>query len=249
MSGSGGRRVSRRLRGIEILYDDPDVIVVEKAAGVLSCATRRGGEYTVEDALSDYVRKGQARSRRRVYLVHRLDRETSGVMMVAKSEEVQDFFRSNWNALTEKTYLARVRGHLAESEGEFESYLAEDPRTLSVRSVKDPKSGKLAKTLYRVLSEAGGTSLVEVRLKSGRKNQIRVHFAESGHPVVGDTRYGRDDRGPLLLHAWRLAFVHPRTRTRMAFETAAPRFAADAVGRGAADGAERKGDAEDGGRR
>ena len=214
----------RRLRGIRILHEDPDVIVIEKAAGILSCATRRDGEaYSVESALTDYVRKGQARSRKCVYLVHRLDRETSGVMMVAKTPEAQEYFRSNWNALTEKTYLACVHGRLKDREGTFESYLAENPKTFMVHSVKDPAHGKLARTLYRVLSEVGGTSLVEVQLKSGRKNQIRVHFAEAGHPVVGDARYGHD-RGPLLLHAWRLAFVHPHSGQRLRFETALPRF-------------------------
>lgn len=224
-----GKGNGQRLRGIEILHDDPDVIVVEKSAGILSCATRRGGEHTVEDALTDYVRKGQTKSRKCVYLVHRLDRETSGIMMVAKSAEVQEYFRSNWNELTGKTYLARVHGHLDAREGSFESYLAEDQKTLKVRSVKNPKFGKYAKTLYKVLSEHGGTSLVEVQLKSGRKNQIRVHFAESGHPVVGDSRYGSDDRGPLLLHAWRLAFIHPHTHKKMVFETGVPRFAAGAI--------------------
>ena len=214
-----------RMRGISILHEDPDVIVVEKAAGILSCATRRGGEeYSVERALTDYVRKGQAKSRKCVYLVHRLDRETSGVMMVAKSPEVQEYFRANWNDITEKTYLACVHGHFEQREGMFESYLAEDPRTLSVHSVKNPADGKLARTLYKVLRESGDVSLVEVQLKSGRKNQIRVHFAESGHPVVGDARYGKGD-GPLQLHAWRLAFQHPHSRKRLVFETARPAFA------------------------
>lgn len=209
----------RRLRGIRILHEDPDVIVIEKSAGILSCATRRGGdEYSVEGALGDYVRKGQARSRKQVYLVHRLDRETSGVMMVAKTPEVQEYFRSNWNSLTEKTYLARVHGILEAKEGAFESYLAEDPKTLLVRSVKDPERGKLARTEYRVLSEKSGTSLVEVHLKSGRKNQIRVHFSESGHPIVGDSRYGRDS-GPLMLHAWKLSFKHPHSGRKMQFES------------------------------
>ena len=222
------RERGRRLRGISILHEDPDVIVIEKASGILSCATRRGGEeYCVESALTDYVRKGQSRSRKCVYLVHRLDRETSGVMMVAKTPEAQEYFRANWNDLTEKTYLARVYGHFEDKEGEFESYLAENPKTLMVHSVKDPAHGKLARTLYRVLSEKGGTSLVEVQLKSGRKNQIRVHFAEAGHPVVGDARYGHD-RGPLLLHAWRLAFVHPHSGKRLAFETERPAFAVSA---------------------
>ena len=214
----------RHIKGINILHEDPDVIVVEKAAGVLSCATRRGGEHTVEDALNDYVRKGQLRSRKQVYLVHRLDRETSGVMMVAKTPEVQEYFRSNWNDLTEKTYLARVHGTLEEKEGLFESYLAEDQKTLLVRSVKNPKYGKLARTLYKVVSAEKDTSLVEIRLKSGRKNQIRVHFSENGHPIVGDSRYGRD-RGGLMLHSWKLEFVHPYTGKKMYFETERPVFA------------------------
>ena len=226
----------RHIKGINILHEDPDVIVVEKAAGVLSCATRRGGEHTVEDALNDYVRKGQLRSRKQVYLVHRLDRETSGVMMVAKTPEVQEYFRSNWNDLTEKTYLARVHGTLEEKEGLFESYLAEDQKTLLVRSVKNPKYGKLARALYRVVSEENDTSLVEVSLKSGRKNQIRVHFSENGHPIVGDSRYGRD-RGGLMLHSWKLAFVHPHTGKKMSFETERPAFA----GRGRDSNEKRKG--------
>ena len=224
MHSAGSR--TRRIRGIAILHEDPDVIVVEKSSGILSCATRRGGdEHSVESALTDYVRKGQAKSRKRVYLVHRLDRETSGVMMVVKSPEAQEYFRSNWNELTEKTYLARVRGHLERKNGEFESYLAENPRTLMVHSVKDPADGKLARTLYRVLSEDRDTSLVEVKLKSGRKNQIRVHFAENGHPVVGDVRYGKEKRnGQLFLHSWKLAFVHPHTGKRLEFEAPPPPF-------------------------
>ena len=238
---SGAGRKFRQIRGVRILHEDPDVIVVEKSAGILSCATRRGGEHTVEDALNDYVRKGQARSRKQVYLVHRLDRETSGVMMVAKTPEVQEYFRSNWNELTEKTYLARVRGILDEKEGLFESHLAEDPKTLLVRSVKNPKYGKLARTLYKVLSEGKGTTLVEVRLKSGRKNQIRVHFSENGHPIVGDSRYGHD-RGELMLHSWKLAFLHPHTGKKMFFETERPPFAMESS---AADGEKPKGESKD----
>ena len=219
----------RQIRGLKILHEDTDVIVIEKAAGVLTCATRRGCEHTVEDALNDYVRKGQLRSRKQVYLVHRLDRGTSGVMMVAKTPEVQEYFRSGWNELTEKTYLARVHGTLDAKEGVFESYLAEDPKTLRGRSVRNPQYGKYDSTEYAVLSENGGTTLVEVRLKSGRKNQIRVHFSENGHPIVGDSRYGRD-RAALMLHSWKLAFMHPRTGEKMFFETQKPPFATKAAG-------------------
>ena len=225
VQGKADRR-TRRLRGIRIMHEDEDVIVIEKAAGLLAQETRRGGGYAGDAALSDYVRKGQAKSRKRVYLVHRLDRETGGVMMVAKTPEAQDYFRSRWNEITEKTYLARVVGSLPTQEGFFESYLAEDADGYRVRSVKDAKRGRLARTEWRVLSEAKGTTLVRVMLKSGRKNQIRVHFSETGHPVVGDAKYG----GPvhpagLCLHAWRLAFIHPRTGKKLFFETDLPAFA------------------------
>ena len=215
----------RHIKGINILHEDPDVIVVEKAAGILSCATRRGGEHTVEDALNDYVRKGQLRSRKQVYLVHRLDRETSGVMMVAKTPEVQEYFRSNWNDLTEKTYLARVHGVPEEREGVFESYLAEDQKTLLMRSVKNPKYGKLARTVYKVLSEDKGTALVEVQLKSGRKNQIRVHSQWIGHPIAGDRKYGAQTNpiGRLALHSHTLTFIHPWTGKTLKFSSRLPR--------------------------
>ena len=166
------KKSRRTIRGIRIIYEDDDVIVVEKVAGVLSQATRCGAsarmhEHTVEDALGDWVRKGQAKSRKRVYLVHRLDRDTSGVMMVAKSEEVQDYFRSNWNELTEKTYLARVDGRMDAPSGVFESYLCEDPKTLNVYSVPDPERGKFARTEWEVVEEGRNTSLVRINLKCG----------------------------------------------------------------------------------
>ena len=227
-------RRKRRLRGIDILYEDDDVIVIEKAAGVLVQELRSGGGYTVEWALSDYVRKGQAKSRKRVYLVHRLDRDTSGVMMVAKTPEVQDYFRTRWNEITEKTYLARVVGQMPSENGVFESLLAEDDDGYRVRSVKDPRRGKPARTEWERVSVQGDTTLVRVRLKTGRKNQIRVHFAEAGHPVVGDVKYGKGNSGGkrnsgMCLHAWRLAFVHPRTGERMSFESALPSFASSSV--------------------
>ncbi len=219
----------RTIRGIRILHEDDDIIVVDKAAGVLSQATRCGAaarmrEHTVEDALGDWVRKGQSKSRKCVYLVHRLDRDTSGVMMVAKSEEVQDYFRSNWNQITEKTYLARVEGRMDAPSGAFESYLTEDPKTLNVYSVADPERGKLARTEWEVLEDGRNTSLVKVNLKSGRRNQIRVHFSEAGHPICGDVRYGNAGRG-LCLHAWRLSFIHPRTRETCTFEADPPSWA------------------------
>ena len=194
-----------------ILYEDRDVIVVDKPAGLLTTHTRAKEPNTAEAWLNDYVRKGQRRSRQHVWLVHRLDRETSGVIMFAKTREVAEWFRADWNSLTEKTYLARVEGMLAEESGVFESYLRDDERTMKVRSVSDSRLGKLARTEWRRISTEGGTTLVEVSLKTGRKNQIRVHFSEAGHPVVGDVKYGARPAARMCLRSVRLKFRHPHT--------------------------------------
>ena len=204
-----------------ILYEDRDVIVIDKPPGLLTTQTRAKEANTVEAWLNDYVRKGQQKSRNHVWLVHRLDRETSGVMMFAKSEAVAEWFRSQWSAVTEKTYRARVEGRLSEASGVFESWLQEDVDGYRVRSVPPPDARtrrrpgahapKLARTEWTRLSTDGDVSLVEVRLRSGRKNQIRVHFGEAGHPVVGDVKYGAKRAKRLFLHAERLRFRHPHT--------------------------------------
>ena len=212
-----------------ILHEDRDVIVIDKPAGMLTTHTRAKESNTAEEWLNDYVRKGQAKSRLHVWLVHRLDRETSGVMMFAKSEAVAEAFRANWNELTEKTYLARVEGELAEERGVFESWLKEDEDGYKVRSVpgfdaaRTPRlrsrAPKLARTEWKRLSVEDGTTLVEVTLKSGRKNQIRVHFSEAGHPVVGDVKYGGQKASRLYLHSAVLRFKHPHTGRPMEFKS------------------------------
>ena len=224
-----------------ILYEDRDVLVVDKPAGMLTTQTRAKETNTVESWLNGYVRKGQSKSRLHVWLVHRLDRETSGVMMFAKSEAVAEVFRSSWNELTEKTYVARVEGVLEAENGVFESWLREDDDGYKVRSVAKPpapqvgekqamggKVGrggtygkvKFARTEWRRLSVKDGTTLVEVNLKSGRKNQIRVHFSEAGHPVVGDVKYGGQKASRLYLHSLRLRFKHPHTGEWLDFSSA-----------------------------
>ena len=212
-----------------ILHEDRDVIVIDKPAGMLTTHTRAKETNTAEEWLNDHVRKGQRRSRAHVWLVHRLDRETSGVMMFARDEKTAEWFRANWSELTEKTYVARVEGELAEESGVFESWLREDADGYKVRSVPPPRQGggrtggangkaaKLARTEWRKLSVEDGTTLVEVRLKSGRKNQIRVHFSEAGHPLVGDVKYGGHKASRLYLHSARLRFRHPHTGQWMEF--------------------------------
>ena len=213
-----------------ILYEDRDVVVIEKPAGMLTTKTRAKETNTAEEWLNDYVRKGQVKSRKHVWLVHRLDRETSGVMMFAKSEEVAEAFRANWNELTEKTYLARVEGEMAEDRGVFESWLLEDADGYKVRSVPAPSSvsrlkskvlhsPKFARTVWKKLSIEDGTTLVEVTLKSGRKNQIRVHFSEAGHPVVGDVKYGGQKASRMYLHSMKLRFRHPRSGEWLEFKS------------------------------
>jgi len=221
-----------------ILFEDDDVIVIEKPAGLLATHTKlvgrlaRESQLTAENLLNDYVRKGQVKSKKRVWLVHRLDRETSGVMMFAKSEEVAEKFRADWSNLTEKTYRARVEGLLEEESGTIESYLLEDADGYRVRSVAAPdarraasgaKTPKLARTEWRRLSTTDGTTLVEVKLKTGRKNQIRVHFSEAGHPVIGDEKYGGERASRLYLHALSLRFRHPRTGEWLEFTAPPPK--------------------------
>ena len=211
----------------KILHEDKDIIVIDKPAGLLTTHTKlygrsaREAQATAENYLNGYIRKGQAKSRKRVWLVHRLDRETSGVMIFVKSEEVAEYFRADWNNLTEKTDLAHVEGRLESNEGVFDSYLKEDADGYRVRSVAEgTKGAKRAVTEWRVLSFSKGVSLVEVKLKSGRKNQIRVHFSEAGHPVVGDVKYGGKKASRLFLHSYSIAFQHPFTSKRMEFTAA-----------------------------
>ena len=199
-----------------ILFEDDRVIIIDKPAGMLTTHTRLQGryaretQYTAENILTDYLRKGQWKSSRRAWLVHRLDRETSGVLMFAKSQALAETLRENWNKIARKTYLARVGGVLSENEGVFESYLRDNPVTMKVKSVADPRFGKFAKTVWRKLSVEDGTTLVEVDLKSGRKNQIRVHFSEAGHPIIGDVKYGGEKTSRLYLHALDLRVKMPQ---------------------------------------
>ena len=204
-----------------ILYEDRDVIVIDKAAGLLTTHTHltsraaRDSQLTAENLVSDYLRKGQIRSSRRAWLVHRLDRETSGVLMFAKSPEVAEELRNAWHERTKKEYLAWVKGSLKASEGRYESYLREDPKTYKVFETADPQKGKYACTTWRRVRETSQATLVEIALETGRKNQIRVQFASRGNPVVGDVKYGGPKAKRLYLHAARLTVHLPNGQTQV----------------------------------
>jgi tRNA pseudouridine32 synthase/23S rRNA pseudouridine746 synthase/23S rRNA pseudouridine1911/1915/1917 synthase len=224
-----GRGLRRLPYGLVILYEDKDLMVVDKPAGLLTVATLHEKSRTAHSILTDYFRTGCGKSRKRLFIVHRLDRDTSGVLLFAKSEEAMYRLKANWPQ-TEKKYLAVVHG-LCEENGTVTSYLAEN-EDYFVSSTPDDTRGRLARTLYRRLKVKRNLSLLEVTLLTGRKNQIRVHMAEMGHPIVGDTKYGQPaDRQPrMALHARSISFPHPFSGKRMTFEALVPEFFTALVG-------------------
>lgn len=208
---SRSERLDPRIR---IVFEDDDLIVIDKAAGLLTVASEDVKYETAEAFLNKY---------KPVHVVHRLDRDTSGVLVFAKNayikERLQELFAVHD---IERVYIAIVHGKLNPPAGTFRSMLAED-RELKVRSGAE---GKEAITHYRTIASGKRYAMLEVTLETGRRNQIRVHLAEAGHPIVGDTMYGRgreDDFGRLALHAKRLGFVHPRTGKKVVFESDLPR--------------------------
>jgi len=211
-------------RGLEIVYEDRDILVVDKPAGLLTVGTEANKFKTAHYVLTDYVRKGSIRSRNRIFIVHRLDQWTSGVMIFAKSEEVKHLLQAQWKG-TEKKYIAVVYGHLAQKEGRVTSYLSEN-KAYVVFSTTDVTKGKLAHTGYKVLKETKQFSLLEINLLTGRKNQIRVHMADIGHPIVGDRKYGKTNDGyrRLALHSKSISFKHPTSGEQMTFETEVPNY-------------------------
>ncbi|MCB1064136.1 MAG: RluA family pseudouridine synthase [Verrucomicrobiae bacterium] len=218
---SGSRRKHQPL-GLEILHEDRDIIVVNKAAGLLTIGTGRDAGRTAHAALTDYVKKGNPKSFEQIYIVHRLDRDTSGVLVFARSEEAKMTLQENWRD-AEKTYLAFVEGHPDPPEDTISSFLVENS-AMRVYSTNDPKIGRLSHTHYKVLKTVGTRALLEIRLITGRKNQIRVHLADKGWPIVGDAKYGRKirDNKRLALHSHTLSFAHPYNGKRLSFTATIP---------------------------
>jgi tRNA pseudouridine32 synthase/23S rRNA pseudouridine746 synthase/23S rRNA pseudouridine1911/1915/1917 synthase len=209
-------------KGLAILYEDRDILVVDKPPGLLTMGTDTDRTRTAYFILTDYVRKGQDKSRRRIFIVHRLDRETSGVLLFAKSEAAKFRLQDQWQE-TRKKYFAVAHGTFDKTSAMIETYLAEN-RAHVVYSTRDARRGRLSKTSYRVLEQAKHFALLEIDLLTGRKHQIRVHLADIGHPVVGDKKYGREERGDtrLALHAKSIAFTHPFDGQPLTIETPLP---------------------------
>jgi 23S rRNA pseudouridine1911/1915/1917 synthase len=208
-------------RGLGLVHEDAAMVVVDKQPGLLSMATERERERTAYRLLWDYL--AAQRPRARPFIVHRLDRETSGLLVFAKSEATKRNLQAQFEARTvERVYVALVRGKVRREAGTLESRLIED-KSLRVHPTSGPE-GKTAITSYRVIGHGQDTTLLELSLGTGRRRQIRVQLAAIGHPIVGDREHGGPS-GPfrrLCLHAKRLGFVHPTTGKPMRFDSAAP---------------------------
>ncbi len=217
-----GSRTRRLSHGIKVLYEDKEILVVDKPAGLLTIATKHEKMRTAHSILTEYIRTGCGRCRKRLFVVHRLDRDTSGVLIFAKNEEAMYRLKAGWKE-TEKKYLAIVHGSPEKKSGTITSYLAEN-EDYTVRSTTDSTKGRLAQTVYKVVWERKGLSLLEVVPLTGRKNQIRVHLAGIGNPIAGDTKYGKsDDRLPrMALHARSISFNHPFSGKKLSFESEVP---------------------------
>lgn len=220
---SGSRsRMEKRYREFTIIFEDDDLMVIDKATGLLSMATKTEKRNTAYSMLSDYVKQQDPANK--IFIVHRLDRETSGIMVFAKNEKIKRNLQSNWDeAVLEKAYVAVVEGIVENTEGTVESYLYED-NVFKVHSTQNPKKGLKAVTHFTVLKTKRNFSLLKVEIETGRKNQIRVHMQDIGHSIVGDRKYGATENPirRLGLHAQKLVFIHPVTGETLKFETKTP---------------------------
>ena len=218
---------------VKLIYEDDDVIVINKGYGILSVRTNpMKREECAYDIVRDYIK--DVNPRNRLYVVHRLDRDTSGLMMFAKTEESQQVLRHNWNnMILERLYVAVLEGYLEEDKGYVKSRLAENSQFV-VYSTDVPGEGRLAVTHYEVMERGHGYTLAQFSLDTGRKNQIRVHASDLGHPIAGDRKYGASTSPihRLALHAMTLRFAHPVTRKDMNFQTPIPAAFIGAVRKG-----------------
>lgn len=209
-------------KGLKIVFEDSYIIVIEKPPGLLSIAAAREKERTAYRVLSDQAKKLDPK--RRIFVVHRLDREASGLMMFAKSREIQELLQEKWQQnVLDRTYVAVVEGPLQEEQGIITSWLKENKARVMYSSTR-PDDGQKAVTRYRVLKKNNAYSLLEIELETGRKNQIRIHMKDLGHSIIGDKKYGSKQNpiNRMGLHARVLAFRHPVTGKEMRFETPVP---------------------------
>ncbi len=211
---------NKKVLPFEVLFEDDNIIVVNKPAGLLTIATAKEKEKTLYHIVSEYLKSKDRNAR--VFIVHRLDKETSGIVVLAKNEKIKNQLQENWNNYVSlREYVAVVHGHLKKSEGRIVQNLKETKTNLVYVTKHD--DGKEAITNYKVIKDSGKYSLVSINIETGRKNQIRVAFASLGNPIVGDNKYGIKDReNRLCLHANRLKMYYPVIKKDILFETSNP---------------------------
>lgn len=210
-----------RSRYVKIVYEDQYIVVVDKAVGILSMAAGHSS-LNVKAVLDDYFHK--SRQRCQAHVVHRLDRDTSGLMIYAKDMQTEQALERQWHeAVYDRRYVALLSGRMEQKEGTIANWLKDNSAYITYSSPTD-NGGKYAVTHFYTLETQANYSLVQFSLETGRKNQIRVHAADMGHPVCGDVKYGNGDNpiGRLCLHAYVLCFYHPVTHEKMEFSTPIP---------------------------
>ena len=209
-------------KDIKIIYEDQWLIVADKRSGLPSISTGQTGEATAYSILTDYAHQTW---QGRIFIVHRLDRDTSGLLVFAKDEQTKMAMQEHWNeCIVARKYAAVAENSFKDMEGSIVSWLKENPRSLKMNSSTRDNGGKKAITRYKVIRQENGLALTEIELETGRKNQIRVQFAAAGHPIAGDRKYGARSNpfGRLALHAFLLAFRHPRTGETLSFTSPVP---------------------------
>lgn len=214
-------KVKRYNKDINIIYEDDDILVINKPAGLLTIGTKKEKEYTLFHFASNYVKEKNKNNK--IYIIHRLDKETSGIVIFAKNQKTKNIFQNSWDKnILFRGYYAVVEGKLAKKEGTIKSYLTENGEFMVYST--NSKDGKLAITDYKVMKENNKYTLVDINIKTGRKNQIRVHMKENGNVIVGDKKYGSNNNtiNRMALHAYKLELIDPRTNKKITFKAPMP---------------------------
>ena len=191
------------MKKLDIIYEDKELLVVNKPSKLLTVGTEKNKEHTLYHEVREYIRK----KNQKVFIVHRLDKDTSGIVLFAKTERMKNELQKNWDCFT-REYIALVEGHLKKPKDTVTCYLRET-KSLQVFVTPDKNLGKKAITSYEVISTNKSSSMLKINIKTGRKNQIRVQLANINHPIVGDKKYSKKCSTPMCLQAYKLQFIHP----------------------------------------
>lgn len=216
-------KVPKLKNNLNIIYEDEDLIVINKPYGLLSIATEKEKEYTLYHFVSMYLKEKNKNNK--IFIIHRLDKDTSGVVMFAKNLKTKNLFQKNWDdIIRERKYYAVCNGNFKNKEGIIKEYLVENDKSFMVYTTNNKKEGKLAITEYKVLKENKNYSLVDINIKTGRKNQIRVAMQNIGNPIVGDKKYGDGKSliNRMALHQYKLELFDPRKNKKIMFKAEMP---------------------------